>query len=170
MSIKAENEVVRIQAVSAATNTAFLFTEIHCSQWDGCSLCVPVDRSCGHNSTHSLHYVALQTLTLEGHLNFPSGTQLTGKFFQNFCHSALTCLGGEQSQNSCIKLVFFLSLHLIHECFSSLLLRKEVSTTWVFWGKTEDAGGGMHRNKSFKESYPFHGDFSLNPLQDITVF
>lgn len=94
MSIKAENEVVRIQAVSATTNTAFLFIEIYCSQWDGCSLCVPVDRSCGHNSTHSLHCVALQTLTLEGHLNFPSGTQLTGKFFQNFCYSALTCVWG----------------------------------------------------------------------------
>lgn len=62
------------------------------------------------------------------------------------------------------------SLHLIHEWFSSLLLRKEVSTTLVFWGKTEDAGGGMHRNKSFKEAYPFHRDFSLNPLQDIPVF
>lgn len=52
------------------------------------------DRSCGHNSTHSLHYVAVQTLTFEGHFNFPS---VTDKLFQNFCHSALTYLSGEQS-------------------------------------------------------------------------
>lgn len=141
--------------MSTAPNTAFLFTGIHCSQWDGCSLCVPIDWSCGPNLSHSLHYGAVQSLTLEGHFNFPSVTQLADSPFQN-CHSVLTCLR-EQSQNGCIELVFspkpLPPISSLERCSS--LLRKEVLDTLPSLGKIEDAGVGLHRNKHFRESHPF---------------
>lgn len=129
-----------MQAVSATTRTAVLFTETDRSQWDGCSLCVPIDSSCGHNSTHSLHYV-LRTL-------WPGKVILTFHLWPGWQTSSFKTsvtlpwhvLVENSPKTVALNWSFPPFISSYEHCSS--LLRKEVSSTVAFSGKTEDRVSG----------------------------